>query len=76
MNRCKVVFVSESRPDPLNIVIIDEVVQPHVLKSELAFLPSDRVSDLEIVVIIVSAVQGFVQMVVGHRVKCVVICPP
>ena len=58
---------------PLHIVVVREQIQPGIVAQALQ--TAHGVGDLEIVVVVVAAPQALVQLVVGHRVQHLRVCP-
>ena len=57
----------------LHIVVVREQIQPGIVAQALQ--TAHGVGDLEIVVVVVAAPQALVQLVVGHRVQHLRVCP-
>ena len=69
MYRQEMALVIELCHDPLNIVIVGKAVEIDTVPETHLHLTPYRVSYLKVIMIIVSAVERFVQRVIGNRMQ-------
>ena len=74
MDRHVMSLVHQFGADAFHIMVVHEIVKPDIARNH-AYGTLHRMRDLKIVVIVVSAVQAFVQRVIRDAVEGIIICP-